>query len=174
MVQAPIPMPNDEIYRNLIAGTASIDVQAAVSDAGIPATFKALSGAFELTNDEFSERFLPWVRLAVALLQRDFIAGDRLVRDMMQQHGERCLNEADRAWTACAEVFSTITEFVEAAQLRVSIVREQPWVSGPGSPAGEAVRPLSRRGREDRRRRFAISERSGESLEDRQMPNSGL
>jgi hypothetical protein len=89
----------------------------------VPRLFGALAGSFDLTNDEFSERFLPWVRLAFVFLQRDFVQVEALVRDMARQGGEQRLNETDNAWTSCAEAFGAITEFVEAAKIRLSAVR---------------------------------------------------
>jgi hypothetical protein len=35
------------------------------------------------------------------------------------------LDEADRAWKGCAEIFGTISEFVEAARVRLGIARAQ-------------------------------------------------
>jgi hypothetical protein len=92
---------------------------------GRPATFEALSVTFDWTNLEFGERFLPWVRLACDWLQRDYIGTQVLVRDMLRQGGEASLDEADRAWKGCAEILGTISEFVEAARVRLGIVRAQ-------------------------------------------------
>jgi hypothetical protein len=103
---------------------------------GTPATFEALSVTFDWTNLEFGERFLPWVRLACDWLQRDYIGTQVLVRDMLRQGGEVSLDEADRAWKGCAEIFGTIGEFVEAARVRLAIARAQikDANAGPVSP----------------------------------------
>ena len=90
---------------------------------GEPATFEALSVTFDWANLEFGERFLPWVRLACDWLQRDYIGTQVLVRDMLRKGGEVSLDEADRAWKGCAEIFGTIGEFVEAARVRLGIAR---------------------------------------------------
>jgi hypothetical protein len=92
---------------------------------GEPATFEALSVTFDWANLEFGERFLPWVRLACEWLQRDYIGTQALVRDMLRKGGEVSLDEADRAWKGCAEIFGTIGEFVEAARVRLGIARAQ-------------------------------------------------
>ena len=92
---------------------------------GEPATFEALSVTFDWANLEFGERFLPWVRLACDWLQRDYIGTQVLVRDMLRKGGEVSLDEADRAWKGCAEIFGTIGEFVEAARVRLGIARAQ-------------------------------------------------
>jgi hypothetical protein len=128
MVQAPISVPKDEIHCNLIAGAAvnpAVQTAIGTSDDAKSATFGAWAGTFDLTNDEFSERFLPWVRLSVAFLQRDFIGVEQLVQDMIRQSGAGCLDEADTALSDCAEAFSAITEFVEAARIRLAMVRTQ-------------------------------------------------
>jgi hypothetical protein len=65
------------------------------------------------------------VRLACVWLQRDYIGVETLVRDMIRQGREVHLEEADRAWTGCAETFSAATEFVEAAKIRLAIARAQ-------------------------------------------------
>jgi hypothetical protein len=88
-----------------------------------PATFVALPVAFEFSDAEFVEHFLPWVRLACVWLQRDHIGVEALVRDMVRQGGEVRLDEADKAWASCAETFSAINEFVESAKVRLSIAR---------------------------------------------------
>ena len=92
---------------------------------GEPATFEALSVTFDWANLEFGERFLPWVRLACDWLQRDYIGTQVLVRDMLRKGGEVSLDEADSAWKGCAEIFGTISEFVEAARVRLGIARAQ-------------------------------------------------
>jgi hypothetical protein len=46
-----------------------------------------------------------------------------LVRDMLRRGGEVSLDEADSAWKGCAEIFGTISEFVEAARVRLGIAR---------------------------------------------------
>jgi hypothetical protein len=129
MVQAPMSLPKDEIRCNRIAGpTVNPAVQPAIgaqSGDGKPTPFVALAGTFDFTDEEFSERFLPWVRLSFAFLQRDYTGVEQLVHDMVRQRGKECLNEADTALTGCAEVFSAITEFVEAARVRLAIVRGQ-------------------------------------------------
>jgi len=129
MVQAPNCVPKVEPPRNLIS-SAAVDPDAphticTQNSDGKPAVFAALSGTFDLTNDEFNERFLPWVQLAFALLQRDFVGVEELVGDMVRQGGEGRLDEAERAWSDCAEAFSTISEVVEAAQVRLATVRTQ-------------------------------------------------
>ena len=88
-----------------------------------PITFVALPVAFEYTDAAFVEHFLPWVRRACLWLQRDHIGVDALVRDMVRQGGEFRLDEADKAWASCAEIFGAINEFVEAAKVRLSIAR---------------------------------------------------
>ena len=88
-----------------------------------PITFVALPVAFEYTDAAFVEHFLPWVRRACLWLQRDHIGVEALVRDMVRQGGEFRLDEADKAWASCAEIFGTINEFVEAAKVRLSIAR---------------------------------------------------
>jgi hypothetical protein len=90
---------------------------------GVPPTFGSLSVSFDFTDAEFGERFLPWVRLACLCIQRDFIGVEQLARDMVRQGGEGRLDEADRAWSSCAEAFNAITEFVEAAKVRLALVR---------------------------------------------------
>jgi hypothetical protein len=126
MVKAPISVPKDEFHCNLGAGAAvNPAVQTAIGASADATTFGAFSGTFNLTNDEFSERFLPWVRLSFAFLQRDFIGVEQLVHDMVRQGGEGCLEEADKALTGCAEAFSAIAEFVEAARTRLAMVRPQ-------------------------------------------------
>jgi hypothetical protein len=92
---------------------------------GKPATFEALSVTFDWANVEFGERFLPWVRLACDWLRRDYKGTQVLVRDMLRQGGQVSLDDADRAWKGCAEIFGTISEFVEAARVRLCIARAQ-------------------------------------------------
>jgi hypothetical protein len=92
---------------------------------GGPAAFEALSVTFDWANLEFGERYLPWVRLACDWVQRDYIGTQVLVRDMLRQGGQVSLDEADRAWKGCADIFGTIGEFVEAARVRLGIARAQ-------------------------------------------------
>ena len=92
---------------------------------GRPAAFEALSVTFDWANLEFGERYLPWVRLACDWLQRDYIGTQVLVRDMLRQGGQVSLDEADRAWKGCAEILGTISDFVEAARVRLGIARAQ-------------------------------------------------
>ena len=117
MVQAPIFVATTDRNVQTPLGTKKTD--------SAPATFVALPVAFEFTDAAFVERFLPWVRRACLWLQRDHIGVGALVRDMVRQGGEVHLDEADRAWTDCAETFGAINEFVEAAKVRLSIARAQ-------------------------------------------------
>src|SRR5215472_977245 len=89
------------------------------------ATFVALPASFEFTDAAFVEHFLPWVRLACLWLQRDHAGVEALMRDMLRQGGEVRLDEANKAWTKCAETFSAINEIVESANVRLSIARAE-------------------------------------------------
>jgi hypothetical protein len=124
--------PRLEEIEKIIARIPNVLTQTAAECAGgdetidgEPATFEALSVTFDWANLEFGERFLPWVRLACDWLQRDYIGTQVLVRDMLREGGEVSLDEADRAWKGCAEIFGTIGEFVEAARVRLGIARAQ-------------------------------------------------
>jgi hypothetical protein len=113
MVQAPISVTATD--RNVQLGGKRANSE--------PFTFVALPVAFEYTDAAFVEHFLPWVRRACLWLQRDHIGVEALVRDMVRQGGECRLDEADKAWASCAEMFGAINEIVEAAKVRLSIAR---------------------------------------------------
>ena len=129
MIEASIRVSKGEIRRSLItvAAVPSIQMARGATSANCeqPASFEALPAAFDLTDAEFGEHFLPWVRLACLCLRHDYSGVKALVRDMVRQGGELRLDEADRAWTSCAEMFGAIHEFVEAARVRLRIARAQ-------------------------------------------------
>ena len=105
-------------------------------------TFVALPVAFEFTDAAFVEQFLPWVRRACLWLQRDHIGVEALVRDMVRQGGEYRLDEADKAWASCAEIFGVINEVVEAAKVRLSIARAR--LQGESVERASQVRAVER------------------------------
>jgi hypothetical protein len=115
-----------EIRRSLTAAP-SVQIAGGASRANCeqPASFEALPVAFDLTDAEFGEHFLPWVRLACLCLRHDYSGVKALVRDMLRQGGGFRLDEADEAWTSCAEMFGAIHEFVESARVRLRIARAQ-------------------------------------------------
>lgn len=115
MVQAPISVTATDRNVQTPLGGKRVNRE--------PITFVALPVAFEYTDAAFVEHFLPWVRRACLWLQRDHIGVEALVRDMVRQGGEFRLDEADKAWASCAEIFGAINEFVEAAKVRLTIAR---------------------------------------------------
>ena len=122
MIEASIRVSKAEIRHSRIPVAAVPSIQmarGATSANSEPARFEALPVAFDLTDAEFGGHFLPWVRLACLCLRHDYSGVKALVRDMVRQGGELRLDDADRAWTSCAEMFGAIHEFVEAARVRL-------------------------------------------------------
>jgi len=155
MVQAPISVT--ATHRN---------VQTQVRGKSANA-FVALPVAFEYTDAAFVERFLPWVRRACLWLQRDHIGVEALVRDMVRKGGEFRLDEADKAWANCAEIFGAINEFVEAAKLRLSIARAQ--IQGENTVHASRMRASERPQRATGRRPAPISRKKKSRRRDRAL-----
>ena len=129
MIEASIRASKAEIRRSLITVAAVPKVQIALGEKSASckrgANFEALPVAFDLTDAEFGERVLPWVRLACLWLRHDHTGVAALVRDMVRQGGQSRLDEAYQAWASCAELFDALHEFVEAAKVRLTLVRAQ-------------------------------------------------
>jgi hypothetical protein len=129
MIEASSRVSKAEIRRSLITEaavpSARIAGGARRANREQPASFEALPVAFDLTDAEFGEHFLPWVRLACLCLRHDYSGVKALVRDMVRQGSELRLDETEQAWTRCAEMFGAIHEFVEAARVRLRIARAQ-------------------------------------------------
>jgi len=126
MIEASIRVSKAEIRRSRTA-VPSVQIASGATRANReqPASFEALPVAFDLTDAEFGEHFLPWVHLACLCLRHDYSGVKALARDMLRQGGELRLDEADQAWTRCAEMFGAIHEFVESARVRLRIARAQ-------------------------------------------------
>lgn len=129
MIEASIRASKAEIRRSPITVAAVPKVQIALGAKSArckpAANFGALPVTFDLTDAEFGERFLPWVRLACLWLRHDHAGVEALVRDMIRQGGQSRLDEAYQAWGGCAELFGALHEFVEAAKVRLTLARAQ-------------------------------------------------
>ena len=108
MIEASIRVSKAEIRRSLLPVAAVPSIQ--------------MAGGATSANCEQPASF---VRLACLCLRHDYSGVKTLVRDMVRQGGELRLDDADRAWTSCAEMFGAIHEFVEAARVRLRIARAQ-------------------------------------------------
>jgi hypothetical protein len=127
MIEASIRASKAEIRRSLITVAAVPKVQIALGAKSASckraANFEALPVTFDLTDAEFGERVLPWVRLACLWLRHDHTGVAALVRDMVRQGGQSRLDEAYQAWASCAELFDALQEFVESAKVRLTLAR---------------------------------------------------
>jgi len=160
MIEASIRVSKAEIRRSLTTESAVPSVQmarGATSANKQPASFEALPVAFNLTDAEFGERFLPWVRMACLWLRHDYIGAKALMREMVRQGGELRVDEADRAWTSCAEMFGAIHEFVEAARVRLKIARAQ--IHGEDAERALQMSASKRAPRPTARKRQALGHR---------------
>jgi hypothetical protein len=128
MIEASIRVSKCETRRNLaVAATRNVPIAlgAEIANFRRPAAFEALPVTFDITDAEFVKRFLPWVRLACLWLRHDHIGAEALARDMLRQGGEFRLDETDNAWTSCVQTFGAISEYMEAAKVRLNIARAE-------------------------------------------------
>jgi hypothetical protein len=108
----------------LLSGPNKVDAIAgnpADADAE-PPTFEALQVTFDYTNKQFADRYLPSVRIAFAMLQRDHIAATMVIHKLHDdEEAMQELMDTMEDWEVVSKQFSALSEFMQTARARTIV-----------------------------------------------------
>jgi hypothetical protein len=84
-------------------------------------TFEPLRLEFRETNEEFANLYLPWVRTAFIILERDHAGVETLVHDMRKdgEDGEAAIIEIGDNIETASQKFSALGELLQTAHMRL-------------------------------------------------------